>query len=281
VPVGPVASGLATNWRRELARTVGKEGQDAHAGRRARLRGEVVRPTIPIDELTAYIFGGDQSSLAAEVGPWLIASPRFRAFAETYRDKIRKKARGMRDDEGRRDLAFELAIAVRLLQDRRFALEYEPYGVGQRAPDFCVTFRSKLRFNVEVRRLRRPAMTPGTSADRSPLIRAVCDKLGQLRPAMINVLVVGSDGPFSAAEALVPAMLWLQDRATHKDEALFLQRGFTGVRDFLRHYQRLSGAIWLAGESNAPRTSLWRNPQARHPLPADLARVLSDTERCA
>src|SRR5438874_7196116 len=115
----------------------------------------MIRPTIPIDELTGYLFGPSDSSLAAEVGPWLVASPRFRAFAETYRDKIRKKAQGQRDDEGRRDLAFELGIALRVLAEPRFALEYEPYGVGERAPDFRVTFRSRLRFNIEVRRLRQ------------------------------------------------------------------------------------------------------------------------------
>jgi hypothetical protein len=235
----------------------------------------VARPTIPLDDLIAYVFGDDDSSLGVEVGPWLVASPRFRAFAETYRDKIRKKARGMRDDEGRRDLAFELATAVRLLEERRFTVEYESYGVGQRAPDFRVTFRGTLRFNVEVRRLRRPAPTAGTPGDRAPLIRAVCDKLGQLPPGMINVLVLGAEGASSAAEALVPAMDFLQERAAHKDEALFLQRGFTGIRDFLRHFQRLSGAMWLAGESGAPRTSLWRNPQARHPLPVDLTKVLA------
>src|SRR2546428_9406191 len=157
------------------------------------------RPTIPLDDLIAYLFGEDHSPLAAQVGPWLVASPRFRAFAEIYRDKIRKKARGPRDDDGRRDFAFELAIAVRLLEERRFALEYESYGVGQRAPDFRVTFRSRLRFNVEVRRLRQPA-----PADRAPLIRAVCDKLGQLPPATVNVLVLGTDGPSSAVDTLVP-----------------------------------------------------------------------------
>src|SRR6266478_7546172 len=140
----------------------------------------MIRPTIPVGELTAYLFGPSDSSLAAEIGPWLVASPRFRAFAEIYRDKIRKKARGPRDDEGRRDLAFELAIAVRLLEERRFALEYESYGVGQRAPDFRVTFRSFVRFNVEVRRLRPQAPMPDASADAARLVRAVCDKLGQL-----------------------------------------------------------------------------------------------------
>jgi hypothetical protein len=237
--------------------------------------GQPVRPTIPLDELIDYLFGTDPSPLAAEVGRWLVASPRFRAFAETYRDKIRKKARGLRDDEGRRDLVFELAIAQRLLDERRFVLEYESYGVGQRAPDFRVTFRSGVRFNVEVRRLRRQAPTPEAPADPARIIRAVCDKLGQLPPAMINVLVLGADGLSSAADALVPVMLLLQDRAARKDDGWFEQRGFTGARDFLRRYQRLSGALWLAGEPAAPRASLWRNPQARHPLSADLARALN------
>src|SRR6059036_844322 len=142
------------------------------------------RPTIPLDDLIAYLFGEDHSPLAAQVGLWLVSSPRFRAFAEVYRDKIRKKARGLRDDEGLRDLAFELAIALRLLEERRFALEYESYGAGQRAPDFRVTFRNQVRFNVEVRRLRRPATTRDAPADPAQLSRVVCDKLGQLQPAM-------------------------------------------------------------------------------------------------
>jgi len=236
----------------------------------------MLRPTIPLDELIAYLFGADPSALAVQVGPWLVASPRFRAFAETYRDKIRKKARGLREDEARRDFAFELAVAARLVDDRRFALEYESYGMDQRAPDFRVTFRSGIRFNVEVRRLRTLALTPNASVDQPRLIRAITDKLGQLPPSMINVLVLGADGPASAADALAPTMLRLQDRAAQKDEVFFQQRGFTGTRDFLRHYQRLSGALWLAGEPGALRASLWRNPQARHPLPADLARALTD-----
>jgi hypothetical protein len=235
------------------------------------------RATIPINELVAYLFGTAQSGLAAEVGPWLVASPRFRAFAETYRDKIRKKARGLREDEARRDFAFELSIALGLVQDRRFALEYESYGTGQRAPDFRVTFRSGTRFNVEVRRLRVPALTPDAPADPARLIRAVCDKLGQMPPSMINVLVLGADRPSSAADALAPAMVRLQDRAAQKDEVFFEQRGFTGTRDFLRHSQRLSVALWLAGEPGALRASLWRNPQARHPVSADLTQALTNS----
>ena len=93
---------------------------------------------------------------------------------------------------------------------------------------------------------------------------------------MINVVALGADSPSSAAEMLAPVMLSLQNQAAQKDDALFVRRGFAGVRDFLRHYQRLSGALWVAGEPGAARASLWRNPQARHPLPADLARVLGN-----
>src|SRR5438309_9830815 len=174
-----------------------------------RARGRMLRPTIPLDELSLYLFGADDRSFAAEVGRWLVVSPRFRAFAETYRDKIRKKARGLRDDEGRRDLTLELAVALRLVEERRFALEYESYGVGTRGPDFRVTFRSNMRFNVEVRRLRPVATTAAAPADPARLIRAICDKLGQLPPAMINVLVLGADGSSSAADTLAPAMRWL------------------------------------------------------------------------
>src|SRR2546426_3186760 len=153
----------------------------------------MIRPTIPIDELTAYLFGRSSSSLAAEIGPWLVASSRFRAFAEIYRDKIRKKARGLRDDEGRRDLAFELAIASRLLAERRFVVEYESYGVGQRAPDFRVTFRANLRFNVEVRRLHPAAPTPGAPIDPALAICSVSDKLVHSPPSSIHALFLPAD----------------------------------------------------------------------------------------
>src|SRR5437667_9830342 len=193
----------------------------------------MIRPTIPIDELTDYLFGAGDSSLGAEIAPWLVASPRFRAFGECYRDKIRKRARGLRDDEGRRDLAFELAVASRLLAERRFGVEYESYGVGERAPDFRVTFRTNLRFNVEVRRLHWSAAMPGAPIDLARVIRAVPDKLGQLPAAMIDVLLLGADGPSSAADALAPAMRSLEERAAGTDEMFFEQRGFMGPRHFL------------------------------------------------
>ncbi len=108
-----------------------------------------------VDELLRHVFGDIAPALAAQCEEWIISSRRFKAFVEMYRDKIRKKLRNVRDEEGYRDLQAELATAHLLLQERRFAVEYEPLGIGkQRGPDFAVIFKSHLRFNVEVTRLR-------------------------------------------------------------------------------------------------------------------------------
>src|SRR6476469_4658425 len=104
--------------------------------------------TIP--DLGAYVFGGTTSGLAAPMGGWMAASPRFKLFDMTYRDKIRKKALAARDPEAAQDLYAELATAYRLLEEPRFAVEYEPYAAEKtRGPDFAVIFRTHIRFNVE------------------------------------------------------------------------------------------------------------------------------------
>src|SRR6476661_6351596 len=129
-------------------------------------RGSVVRiqtkcASMPmlVDELLTHIFEARTHALAAQFALWLASSARFRAFAEQYRDKIRKKVRGIRDQEGLRDLTFELEIAYLLLSERRFTVEYEKGGVcKQRGPDFYVTFRTHTHFNVEVKRFRSSAI---------------------------------------------------------------------------------------------------------------------------
>ncbi|HET8568563.1 MAG TPA: hypothetical protein VFM93_06220 [Candidatus Limnocylindria bacterium] len=226
------------------------------------------RRATGLDELVAYLVP-EGTALAGVLRPWLAASPRFRAFAEAHRDKIRKKARALADDDGRSDLAFELDAARRILGDRRFSVEYEPYGIARRAPDFRVTFREGVRFNVEARRLRRPGRDAGAAA---PLARAICDKLGQLPPSIANVLIVG--GPGTPPEALPLAVAWLDERAARRDDAAFVARGLAGARDYARRAQRLSAAIAVS-EGGAPQ--VWRNPRARHPLPEDLARALVAT----
>jgi hypothetical protein len=261
---------------------------------------------MPDDDLLTYVFPDGAHPLAAPFAGWLAASPRFRAFAVTYRDKIRKKARHLRDEEGWRDLHFELAVAYWLLQERRFEVAYEAYGVGgQRAPDFCVTYRTHTRFNVEVKRMRAARLVvsepgvphepeePHELRDGEPvaaheadsgresgatrrLVRTVCDKLGQLPPSIANVLALGTEGDAYAEGDVAQAMKRLQERAARKDEDFFTQRGYASARDFLRHYQRLSGILVYGAWDGAalPRPGLWLNSHARHPLPREIATLL-------
>jgi hypothetical protein len=245
---------------------------------------------MPASDLLPYIFTNTRLPLAVQFAHWVQASPRFRAFAETYRDKIRKKARGITEAEGYRDLQAELATAYFLVLERRFLVEYEKYGVGkQRGPDFSITYKTHIRFDVEVTRLRglRGGQT-GAALEPGKLVNTLCAKLEQLPPSMINVLVLAAgpelakDAPYSGddpstgsgqalASGLRSAVTLLQERAERKDDEFFIRRGFLGARDFLRHYSRLS-AIRLITPDAPP--VLWLQPQARHPLPPDLATLL-------
>jgi hypothetical protein len=221
-------------------------------------------------DLLPYIFTNTRLPLAVQFAHWIKASPRFRLFAETYRDKIRKKVRGVTQAEGYRDLQAELAAAYFLTLERRFVVEYEKYGVGkQRGPDFSVTYKTHIRFDVEVTRLR--VGQGGGAPEPFKLANTLCVKLVQLPPSMINVLfLVADDAPYGADD-LVGGLRMLQERAESKDEEFFTRRGFLGTRDFIRHYGRLS-AVRLTIPEGPPLLLL--QPQARHPLRPDLAALL-------
>src|SRR5580765_5992638 len=160
-----------------------------------RIQTECASMPMLVDELLTHIFEARMHALAAQFALWLASSARFRAFAEQYRDKIRKKVRGIRDQEGLRDLTFELEIAYLLLSERRFAVEYEKGGVGkQRGPDFCVTFRTHILFNVEVKRFRASAIDrTAEPPEYSRIASTACQKIGQLPAGMINILAISSD----------------------------------------------------------------------------------------
>jgi hypothetical protein len=258
-----------------------------------------------IHELLSYIFGDATDFLAAQVADWALSSRRFRAFAITYRDKIRKKIRGTRDPEGLRDLQFELATAYFLLQEQQFTVEYEKFGTGkQRSPDFSVTYRINTIFNVEVKRLRSASQeseagtlpagatamaepspaSPG--ADQLPelgaegagahearesgkLTNTVCNKIGQMPQGLVNILVITGDGIGDIDVA--HTMKQLKLRAEHKDDLFFARRGCVSAREFLKLYQRLSGILL---RSPGGQALLWTNGQAKQPVPADIRAIL-------
>jgi hypothetical protein len=163
--------------------------------------------------------------LSRELVEWLAGSPRFRAFAEAHRDKIRKKIRGAADPEALRDVRAELATARLLLAAHRIDLAFEAYGSGKTGPDFTVTFRDARSFNLEV---TRPHRLP----DASGLGASLLTKLRQLPPSTPNAILFAIDGESAGALDIDAATRALRSRADTKDEAFFTTLGFDGTRGF-------------------------------------------------
>jgi hypothetical protein len=214
--------------------------------------------------------------MAGELSEWLASSPRFRAFAEANRDKIRKKLRGAADQEARRDVRAELRTAHLLLADRWIELAFEAYGSGRGGPDFTVVFRGVRSFNLEVTRLRR---TPDLASYGGPLLA----KLRQLPPSVPNAVLIAIDRDGTDAVDVEAAVRALRARADTKDEGFFAGRGFEGSRGFYERFLRL-GAVFVLGEAAAEpaaaeggiregRASLWVNRSARIELPPRAARA--------
>lgn len=205
--------------------------------------------------------------LATELATWLAGSKRFRAFAETHRDKIRKKLRGATDAEARRDVRAELRAAHLLLADRRIEVAFEAYGSAKGGPDFTVTFRGERSFNLEVTRQRR---TPETNGYGGPLL----PKLRQLPPSTPNALLVAIEGEGADAFDVASATRALRARADTKDEEFFARRGFDGTRGFYERFLRLAAVIvWCEGAAGEARAALWTNGSARIALPERAARA--------
>jgi hypothetical protein len=198
---------------------------------------------------------------------WLAASPRFRAFAEINRDKIRKKLRGAAETEARLDVRAELRLAALLLADRRFELAFEAYGAGRRGPDFTATFRAGRPFNVEVTR-RRPG--PGAAS----LEPSILGKLRQLPPSVSNVLVVAVDGRDGAPDP-GPILRELRGRAERRDDAFFAGWGLDGAGAFNAGLLRIAAVVtWAEGASGSARVGSSANAGARISLPQPTLRAL-------
>jgi hypothetical protein len=213
-----------------------------------------------VDRLVDHLTGGNSDAFAVELRDWVAGSRRFRAFAETHRDKIRKKVRGARGMEPRLDLRAELAVAHALLRDRRIDLAYEGYGATVGGPDFTVSFRSHVAFNLEVTRWR------GGPAG---LRRLLAGKLRQLPSGIANVVLIAVDvegEPLPDLDALSRA---LSDSTTPGAQ-----------RDERQRVRRLSGMLaWDDPRRGAGGATLWTNPMARIALPEPAARAVLATLR--
>ena len=224
-----------------------------------------------LDDLLDYLFDGKKPALYPEFEGWVRGSRRFKAFAISYRGKIRAKLKNVRDEDGMRNLRAELETAALLLREDRFTLEYEKYAASkQRGPDFTVTFKTHTPFNVEVRRIRSVELDDeDTEARIGKLMAVLCDKVGQMPPSIVNLLWLTAEREISEAD-LTRAVMALRQRAESKDEDFFTRRGFESPIEFLKQYRQLSGIVLRQSGENV----LWLNSLSRHKIPPDLVTAL-------
>lgn len=210
--------------------------------------------------------GTETDDLADELRQWVAASRRFREFVHQHRDKIRKKLRGARDPESRRDVRAELRVANLLLADRRMRVAPETYGSGRAGPDFTVDLQGERPFNLEVTRHRRPA----TAAIHGPVLT----KLRQLPPGAPNALLIATDGAGADTIDVGAAIRRLRVRADAKDEPFFTARGFTGTRAFYDRFLRLGAVfVWSDAAAGDAAASVWINRSARIAVPEPAIRA--------
>jgi len=236
-----------------------------------------------IQDLVAAICGPGQHPLALPLSRWCAESRPFTTFAQTYATKIRKKARLASERESVDNLLAELAVAALLVADRRCTVAYEQTPTsGGRSPDFSVLWRTHTLFHVEVTHLWAGGASPDEGYAASPkLARVVCDKLGQLPTGAMNVLLAVVP-PDAVDGTLAPAALQLLDGyASRGDDAFFHTRGLDSVRVYTRLRPRLSAIVLraFADDWTPYAATIWLNPQAKHPLNADIARVLGAMPR--
>ncbi|MGZ6317500.1 MAG: hypothetical protein ACXWNQ_09590 [Anaerolineales bacterium] len=229
--------------------------------------------TKPAD-LSAYIFESQPHPLSGDLLLWMDASPRFTTFVETYRDKIRKKMRLSRERESALDLLGELDVACSLLSDRRLVVAYEPYASAKkRGPDFAVTFRSNLIFNIEVARIRTEDNGLGgidVHRKEQRIIQVLLDKLQQMQPGMANLLVIHMQEQVVRSIDLGALLQDLKTRVEGKDPSFYAGTRYINPTAFYKDFLHLSGILlW------APSAQLWVNKQARPPLHDKLLRLIA------
>jgi len=223
-----------------------------------------------LDELLDTIFDGKQPALYPEFEGWVRGSRRFKAFAIEYRGKIRAKLKNARDESVMKDVRVELQTAALLLREERFTLEYEKYAaLKQRGPDFTVTFKTHTPFNVEVRRIRSVEWDDDFEARLIKLMAVLCDKAGQMPPAIVNLLWLTAEREVSEAD-LNLAVSTIRKLAESKNEAFFTKRGFKSAAEFLKQFRQLSGIVLHQAGGNV----WWENSLAKHKTPPDIVKAL-------
>jgi len=220
-----------------------------------------------------YVFEGESHLLSDSLLQWMEACSPFTDFVETYRDKIRKKVRITREPESMLDLRGELEVAYCLLNDRRLAVAYEPYASEKRrSPDFAVTYRENLVFNIEVARLRVEQIEAGEIGlprVEERVLRILLNKLGQMLPGMPNLLVIHTGQELAHSIDLSELMQAVKTRAEKKDPSFYAASRYDTPAAFYREFLNLNGILLWAVDGQ-----LWVNKQARPELADKVTRLI-------
>lgn len=238
-----------------------------------------------IDELLTYIFDGQSHMLSGSMAEWLASSRRFTTFANTCKNKIRKKVRTTLGQENLLDLQLELETAYLLLRERSLSVEYEPlHAEKTRRPDFAVTFTTSFTFMLEVTRVRTSSKIVSSVAPEQPIKTApledrladtICSKLDQLLIQRSNILLVGVDVLPPTQNDLRAFMRAMQQRVEGREPAFLQRYRFRDRSDFFHHFQRLSGVLVRGLVLKTGQSAIgWINPQAKHPLPGRVQTAL-------
>jgi len=116
-----------------------------------------------------------------------------------------------------------------------------------------------------------PPLQAFTAANATRLAALLCGKLDQLVAGTANLLVLVSDDGLFSGEHVDTTLQELRRRAEANDDAYFAFRGLAGARALRQVLSRLSGMLMVV--PTVPTEALFVHQQARHPLPAALARA--------
>lgn len=227
-------------------------------------------------DLLNYLCGNKANQFAKELLDWIESSPRFMAFAEMYRDKIRKKIRVSSDRERLLDLRGELEAAYRLLGDRRLEVEYEPYASAkERGADFAVRYRVNTRFNVEIARMHANTLEfADTRRNEERVLRIVLEKLGQMQINKPNLLVINVNEKVAKEIDLGKLMQGIKDKADRGDETFYAHSRYSKPAEFYKHFLRLNAVLFWE-----PNAQLWINKQAKVGLDEKILRLIKAIAR--
>jgi len=106
---------------------------------------------------------------------------------------------------------------------------------------------------------------------------AIFEKITQMVPGMMNVLVCSTTSSTHEREDLMYAIRSINSLMKKKDDDFFARKGFNGISGFLDPTKYLSGVLFKGIWFNAsqPPNLLWCNSKAEHQIPDDLQVYLS------